>query len=190
MLSVWEAVGYVAERTVRSLRRARSAYRSRVYRKGLHRLGSSVHFNGLSRLTGLGAIEIGDNVHVGDNAFIRGEGGLVIGANTHISRNLVLYTFNHEYEGQALPYDDTERHRPVTIGRNVWIGMNVVILPGAEIGEGAIIGAGTVVQGEVPERAIIGAVPGRVIDHRDTEHYRKLDDAGRYGGVSGEPLQY
>lgn len=75
-------------------------------RKKLKKCGKNVHFNGISKIYGLENIEIGNNVHIGENAYIRGEGGLIIGDNTHISRNLVLYTVNHNYEGERLPYDE------------------------------------------------------------------------------------
>ncbi|MEL6820595.1 MAG: acyltransferase [Calditrichota bacterium] len=159
------------------------------YRKSLKSVGQGVRFNGICRVTGAENIEIEDNVHIGDNAFIRGEGGLFIGANTHTSRNLVIYTHNHNYEGEVLPYDNSFRFRKVTIERNVWIGMNVVILPGAHIGEGAIIGAGCVVSGKVEPLAILGAVPGKVLKYRNKEHYQKLEQNKRYGGSNGIPLE-
>lgn len=184
-----EFVGSRVIATERWLRAAKSSRNTRLYHRTLKGVGANVRFNGISTFTGLEAAVLGDNVHIGDNAFIRAEGGLTIGDNTHISRNLVLYTFSHQYEGMALPYDDTLRPLPVTIGRNVWIGMNVVILPGAVIGDGAIIGAGAAVHGEVPACAIFAAAPGRVVGTRDQERYHALDREGRYGGVDGRPLQ-
>lgn len=160
-------------------------YLLQYYRKRLKHAGKNVRFNGVCTVSGLAQIEIEDNVHIGDNAFIRGEGGLFIGANTHTSRNLVIYTHNHNYEGEVLPYDHTFRHRKVIIERNVWIGMNVTILPGAHIKEGAIIGAGTVVSGTVEALAIVGAVRGKVLKYRDKEHYERLEAAGKYGGSNG-----
>lgn len=154
----------------------------------LKRCGSGVHLHGRIFLSGASSVAIGDNVHIGDNAFIRGEGGLEIGDNTHISRNLVLYTYNHDYLGQRLPYDEGLVKKPVRIGRNVWIGMNVCIAPGTTIGDGAIVGMGTVVFGDVPALAIVGASPCRQIGARDPEHYGALEEARAYGAASGRPL--
>ena len=92
--------------------------------------GQGVGLYGKIRISSPSRIKIGDNVHINDNAYIRAEGGVTIGDNTHISRNLVLYTINHHYDGQRLPYDDTFVEKPVNIGRNVWIGMNVCITQG------------------------------------------------------------
>lgn len=133
-------------------------------------------------------VKIGANVHIGRNCWIRGDGGLTIGDNTHISRNLVLYTVNHDYKGDRIPYDETLVERPVRIGRCVWIGMNVCVAPGTIIGDGAIIGMGTTVSGEVPAFAIVGSAKWRVLKYRDRDHYQQLDANGAYGGINGAPI--
>ena len=52
------------------------------------------------------------------------------------------------------------------IGNDVWIGTNAVILAGVKIGNGAIIGAGAVVTKDVPDYAIVGGVPAKLIRYR------------------------
>jgi len=152
--------------------------------------GRGVRLNGHMYITGHSQIEIGDNVHIGSGAFIRGEGGLKIGSNAHISRNLVLYTFNHNYEGTRFPYDEKKVFKPVTIGRNVWIGMNVCIVPGVTIGDGAIVGMGTVVSKDVPPLAIVGSSPPVILKYRDPAHYKALEEARKFGGRNGQPYDY
>ncbi|MDQ7837656.1 MAG: acyltransferase [Thermodesulfobacteriota bacterium] len=152
------------------------------------RCGKHVRLNGRICISGPEDVEIGDNVHIGDNAFIRAEGGLVIGDNTHISRNLVCYTINHDYTGQCLPYDNNMIKKRVVIGRNVWIGMNVTIIPGVTIGDGAVIGLGTNVSSDVPPLAIVGSAKHRIIKYRDKDHYDRLNNARKYGGINGRPL--
>jgi maltose O-acetyltransferase len=129
---------------------------------------------------------MGNNVHINRGAFIRAEGGLKVGDNVHIARNVVIYTLNHNYKGDALPYDHTFIKKPIVIEKNVWIGINVTITPGVTIGEGAIIGAGTVVSKDVPPLAIVGSALPRVIRFRDESHYMKLEKMQHYGGVSGK----
>ena len=149
--------------------------------------GKGVRLNGYMYITGHSHIEIGDNVHIGSGAFIRGEGGLKIGSNTHITRNLLLYTFNHNYEGTRLPYDEEKVFKPVTIGRNIWIGMNVCIVPGVTIGDGAIIGMGTVVSKDIPPLAIVGSSPPVILKYRNPVHYKALEEIGKFGGRNGQP---
>lgn len=159
---------------------------SNEYSKGsFGSCGRGVRIYGPLRLSAPQKIHLGDNVHINAGAFIRAEGGLKIGDNTHISRNLVLYTMNHDYQGQRLPYDEGKILKPVEIGRNVWIGMNVVIAPGVTIGDGAIIGMGSVVAQDVPALAVVGGQPVRVLKQRAADHYQALEQQGRYGGMSG-----
>lgn len=149
--------------------------------------GRGVRIYGRFHVTAPKNLYLEDNVHINENAFIRAEGGLRIGANTHISRNLVVYTMNHQYEGEYLPYDARKVLKPVYIGRNVWIGMNVTITPGVTIGDGAVIGMGTVVSADVPPLAVVGGAPQRVLKMRSERHYRELEQARRYSGMSGFP---
>jgi maltose O-acetyltransferase len=55
----------------------------------------------------------------------------------------------------------------LTIGNDVWIGRRVMAMPGVRIGDGAIIAAGAVVTKDVPDYAIVGGVPAKVIRFRN-----------------------
>ncbi|MFH2066091.1 MAG: acyltransferase [Pseudomonadota bacterium] len=150
--------------------------------------GTGIRINGRYTITYPENVSIGNNVHIGQNAFFHGFGGLTIEDNVHISRNVTIYTYNHNYTDDVLPYSDKMDEKPVHIGKNVWIGMNVTIIPGLTIGEGAIIGIGTVVSKDIPPLAIVGNPPARNLKFRDKEHYCKLENESRYGGVGGKPL--
>lgn len=147
--------------------------------------GKDVHIYYPCQIMGSQYMEIGNNVHINRRAFIRADGGLKIGDNVHIARNVTIYTYNHNFKGNALPYDHTLLRKSVVIEKNVWIGINVTIIPGITIGEGAVIGAGTVISKDVPPLAIIGGVPQRIIRFRDKCHYVKLENSHQYGGVNG-----
>lgn len=54
----------------------------------------------------------------------------------------------------------------IVVEDDVWIGMNVIVLSGVTIGKGAVIAAGSVVTKDVPEYAIIGGNPAKIIKYR------------------------
>jgi len=154
----------------------------------LQSCGNNVFINENVKISEPRKVIIGNNVHIGENSYLATKGGLSIGDNTHISRNFTVYTSNHNYWGNSLPYDNELLLKPVSIGKNVWIGMNVMVIPGVNIGDGAIIGMGTVVSKDVPPLSIIGSQPFRVIKFRDSVHYHELEDHHMYGGIGGKPI--
>ncbi len=133
--------------------------------------------NGMVKL--FGCIQFGKNNHL-NGAELQGQGGIKIGDNFHSAKGLVILTQNHNWKGEALPYDKTVIKKEVVIGDNVWVGMNVIILPGVKIGEGCIIQAGSVVSKNIPDLSIAGGNPAVVIKRRDIEHYFKLKENEKF----------
>lgn len=83
-------------------------------------------------------------------------------------------TYNHNYKGAAIPYDETYIVEDTMIGDNVWFGLEVIVLPGVSVGEGAIVQAGSVITSDVPALAIVGGHPARQFSTRDAHHYQTL----------------
>lgn len=52
---------------------------------------------------------------------------------------------------------------PVAIGDNVWIGGSAVINPGVTVGDNTVIASGAVVTKDIPDNAVVGENPARVI---------------------------
>ncbi|MFE1382504.1 CatB-related O-acetyltransferase [Streptomyces sp. NPDC058740] len=52
------------------------------------------------------------------------------------------------------------------VGNDVWFGHGATVMPGVRIGHGAIIAAGAVVTRDVPDYAIVGGNPARLIRTR------------------------
>ncbi|MFD0975748.1 acyltransferase [Salinimicrobium gaetbulicola] len=165
----------------------REYYTSLVYKKAFN-IGADVKINGKIKVSNFRGLTIGNNVHIGGTSFINAEGGVIIGDNTHISRNVSIYSSSHNYEGEALPYDQTLKTKPVVIGKNVWIGMNVSIAPGVTIGEGSIIGIGVVLNKSVEPGSIIVQTGFKQVSTRNFEHYDNLNAKKIYGGQSGIKL--
>lgn len=112
-------------------------------------------------------MEIGDRSGVGINAQMHGK--VVIGKDVMMGPECIIYTSNHAFDRLDIPMCDQGRteEKPVIIGDDVWIGGRVTILPGVHVGSHSIIGAGTVVTKDVPEYAIVGGNPAKVIRYRN-----------------------
>lgn len=115
---------------------------------------------------GLGrGISIGNNSGLGVNCNVRGP--LEIGSDVMMGPNVRVITHIHNFDRTDIPMrDQGGRFQKVSIGNDVWIGANVIILPGVSIGNGVIIGAGAVVTKNIPDFAIIGGVPAKIIRFR------------------------
>lgn len=111
-------------------------------------------------------ITIGDNSGIGINAFLSGR--VIIGNNVMMGPDVVILTQNHKFDRLDIPMLEQgfKDEQPVTICDDVWIGVRTIILPGVTVGKGAIIAAGAVVTKDVPEYAIVGGNPARVIKMR------------------------
>jgi acetyltransferase-like isoleucine patch superfamily enzyme len=147
--------------------------------------GGECDIKGVGFISCSKSISFGNNVHIGEDFYFATEGGMMIGDNTHISRRVTIYTHNHNYNGESLPYDQNKQFKPVNIGKNVWIGMNVSVCPGVSIGEGSIIGMGSVVAKDIPPYSISGGNPARVLGQRNIEKYKYLEQNSSYGGKNG-----
>ena len=81
--------------------------------------------------------------------------------------DVVILTHTHNIDRTDIPMGDQgSLVAKVTIGNDVWIGMRSIIMPGVKIGNGAVIGAGAIVTKDVPDYAIVGGVPAKVIKYR------------------------
>ena len=113
-------------------------------------------------------VSLGDYSGIGVNARING--ACTIGHHVMMGSDVVILTRNHAFTRTDIPMLEQgfEDERPVAIGDDVWIGDRVIILPGVTIGSGSILAAGAVVTRDVPEYAIVGGVPARILKMRDT----------------------
>lgn len=57
----------------------------------------------------------------------------------------------------------------IVIGHDVWIGANATILPGVTIENEVAILAGTIVSENIPDYAITGGVPGKIVKFKHSE---------------------
>ncbi len=114
---------------------------------------------------------IGERTAILELNNIRAGGGrIVMGRDCLISQYVTIVATNHLVDS-----DGPVRHAAwdysrngVTIGDDVWVGAGASIMPGVTVGTGAVISAGAVVTHDVPDRAIVGGVPAKVLRYRRT----------------------
>ncbi len=113
-------------------------------------------------------IVIGEGSIIGDHAFIDGREKVRIGNHVDIASSVMIYNGKHDYEAE----DFRPVFAPVEIGDYVFIGPRVIVQPGVTIGKGAIVAAGAVVAKDVPDYAIVGGVPAKVIGERQLKNLK------------------
>lgn len=84
---------------------------------------------------------------------------IFIGEKVAISERVMIRDSNNH----CIDNKKDDVSKPIIIGNHVWIGMGATILSGVRIGDGAVVAAGAVVTSDVPERALDGGVPAKVI---------------------------
>ena len=113
---------------------------------------------------------IEDGVGIAANAFIAVRGTVRIGKNCIFGPGVSIHSENHNFADLQTPVRlQGATRKGVTIGEDCWIGSGVTILDGVRIGDHCIVGAGAVVTGDVPDRAIVGGVPAKIIRMREED---------------------
>ena len=84
----------------------------------------------------------------------------------HDYTTVSTYPWNSPYNKMFDCEITNKTKNQIVIGNDVWIGSNAIIINGVSIGDGAIIAAGAVVTKDVPDYAIVGGVPAKLIRMR------------------------
>lgn len=111
-------------------------------------------------------ISIGSDVSMNSDCYITCIASIIIGDGVMMGRNVFITDHLHgNTESSALMPRERKLYSKggVKIGNHVLIGSNVCIMPGVTIGDDCIIGANAVVTHSMPERAVIGGIPAKVL---------------------------
>src|ERR1017187_4066715 len=107
--------------------------------------------------------------------------GVRVGRYVSVAPGVRVFLRNHPYDRLSMhPFfynkklgwvaEDTITSGTLEIGHDAWIGERVIITPGCRrIGIGAVVGAGAVVTKDVPDFAMVGGNPARLIRYRFPE---------------------
>jgi acetyltransferase-like isoleucine patch superfamily enzyme len=137
------------------------------------RISSSTHIESPEHLA------LGDHVYVGHHNVLDASGGLTLAEGVQVTTHCALLSHSshqalrlagRSYWGDANPpgFVRAATH----VGAYSFIGAHSVLAPGARIGKGVLVRAFSYVDGEVPDFAVVGGQPAKVLG--DT---RELDAA-------------
>jgi len=107
-------------------------------------------------------VELGNDVLLAYGSWVQGFGEVRIEDEVMLGPYTVLASSNHtKLDGSYRkgPPDAA----PIVLKRGAWTGSHVVVTAGVTIGRGAACAAGAVVTRDVPDHAIVGGIPARVL---------------------------
>ncbi|MEN6595760.1 MAG: acyltransferase [Clostridiaceae bacterium] len=110
-------------------------------------------------------LSLGAHCTVNSGAYLQGE--ITCGNYVRIAPYVKIIAMNHGYQEVDVPIcQQICSMQGIQIGDDVWIGAGVIILDGVKIGSHTIIAAGAVVTNDIPDYAIVGGIPAKLIRNR------------------------
>ena len=108
-------------------------------------------------------VTFGKNVTINKGCTLLSAGGVYFGNDVLVGPDVRIATVNHDLHDRQNQY----YFKPVTIKDNAWICIGAIICPGVTIGKNAVVAAGAVVTKDVPDNAIVGGNPAKLIKYID-----------------------
>lgn len=121
-----------------------------------------------------GEVSIGSKTVMGQECTISAYQHVSIGRECIIADRVMLIDFDHGVVEVERPIRLQGIYkRDVRVGHNVWIGYGACVLRGTTVGDNSVIGTSSVVTKDVPDNAVVGGVPARVLRMREApQHLR------------------
>jgi maltose O-acetyltransferase len=141
-------------------------FRNFLARKLIKKFGNDVRVNPKANFGSGLRMEVGNNCNLSSG--LRVIGDLRLGNDVMMGPDVTFISYNHRFDNLDIPMraQGCAESIPITVGNDVWIGMRAMIMPGVKIGSHSIIAAGSLVLKDVPEWAIVGGNPAKVIKYR------------------------
>ncbi|MBR5040774.1 MAG: sugar O-acetyltransferase [Clostridiales bacterium] len=114
-------------------------------------------------------VTFGKGVFINHSAILSASGGIEFEDGVMCAPGVRIATINHDVNERHITYT----YGKVTLKKNAWIGMGATICPGVTVGEYAVVAAGAVVTKDVPDYAVVGGVPAKVIKMLDPKEQKE-----------------
>jgi acetyltransferase-like isoleucine patch superfamily enzyme len=115
-----------------------------------------------------GEVSIGAKTVMGQECTISAYQRVEIGRECIVADRVMLIDFDHGVVEVERPIRLQGIYkRDVRVGCNVWIGYGACVLRGVSVGHNSVIGTNAVVTRDVPENAVVGGVPARILRMRE-----------------------
>ena len=115
-------------------------------------------------------VKFGKGVFLNHSAILSASGGIEFEDGVMVAPGVRIATINHDMNNRHTIYT----YGKVTIKKNAWLGMNVTVCPGVTIGKYAVVAAGAVVTKDVPDYAVVGGVPAKIIRMQDPAEQQEV----------------
>ena len=113
-------------------------------------------------------VTFGKNVFINHSAIFSASGGIEFEDGVMAAPGVHIATINHDMADRHVTYT----YGKVTVKKNAWLGMNCTICPGVNIGQYAVVAAGAVVTKDVPDYAVVGGMPAKVIRYLNPDEMK------------------
>ena len=111
-----------------------------------------------------GSIKIGSNVLLAKHSFIDYSGDVAIGDDVQITNGVIVETHHHHFHSDYTQPRNIVHPTTLKIADGAVLGSRCIILPSCHyIGKHARVGAGAVVTKDVPDYAVVGGAPAKII---------------------------
>ncbi len=109
-------------------------------------------------------LRVGDRCVIGRGSHIVAHHSISIGDDVFTGPYVYITDQNHSYTDVDMPVGrQWPVNSSVSVGPGTWLGTGAIVLPGSVIGRNVVVAAGAVVRGTVPDYAVVGGVPAKVI---------------------------
>ncbi|MAU14731.1 MAG: acetyltransferase [Muricauda sp.] len=109
---------------------------------------------------------VGNHSELGTRCMI--QSNVQIGDYVIMGPDVKIYSRNHLFSSLEKPIKNQgKEYFKTIIGNDVWLGANVIITAGCRIGNHVVVAAGAVVTKDIPDYAVVGGVPAKILKYRN-----------------------